>query len=212
MEQLTRLYLIRHGEVEEKYHKVFGGARIDMELSPLGHEQVRALANYLLPMPPDLIYASPMRRVQQTLEPLAQALELMPVILPDLREVDFGSWTGLSWEQVLEKFQISAYTWLDQLEDGTIPQAETTVAFRERVANAINTILNESSGKSIAVVCHGGVIRMILSILFDLPFRRMNLFEVEYASITRVLLRPTRVELELHNFTPWRDLRPAPHL
>ena len=45
MSEPTRLYLLRHGEVEAKYHRVFGG-KIDMELSPLGHDQVKALADY----------------------------------------------------------------------------------------------------------------------------------------------------------------------
>ena len=44
MESPTRLYLIRHGEVEERYHRVFGG-RIDMDLSPLGSEQAAAVAH-----------------------------------------------------------------------------------------------------------------------------------------------------------------------
>jgi hypothetical protein len=39
-----------------------------------------------------------------------------------------------------------------------------------------------------------------------LPFVRMNCFDIEYASITKVLWRPGRVEIELLNFTPWRDL------
>ncbi|MGZ5545539.1 MAG: histidine phosphatase family protein, partial [Limisphaerales bacterium] len=51
MDILTRLYLIRHGEVEKAYHRVFGG-RIDMELSPLGHDQVKALARFLKAAPP----------------------------------------------------------------------------------------------------------------------------------------------------------------
>jgi hypothetical protein len=119
MDLLTRLYLIRHGEVEKAYHKVFGG-RIDMELSPLGHEQVRAIARFLRDAPPDVMYASPMRRVQQTLAPLAEETGLKPILLDGLREVDFGAWTGLSWDEVLQKHGVSAFSWLHQLEDGTI--------------------------------------------------------------------------------------------
>ena len=43
----TQLYLIRHGEVEERYHKVFGGCRIDMALSDLGQKQALALQTWL---------------------------------------------------------------------------------------------------------------------------------------------------------------------
>ena len=209
MEVVTRLILIRHGEVEERYHRVFGGSQIDMELSERGHRQVQALADYLAPTPPEILYSSPMRRVQQTLAPLAKQAGLTPVILPGLREVDFGTWTGLSWDQVKERFNQSPFDWLDLLETGGIAEAESTLSFRERVGLSLQQILRDSSGRTVAVVCHGGVIRMLLSILLDLPFRRMNLFEVEYASLTQVLHRPRKVEVELHNFTAWRDLVPT---
>src|SRR5215472_4230198 len=99
IESPTRLYLLRHGEVEARYQRVFGG-RIDMDLSPLGREQATALAAYLQGVPFDAIYASPMKRVQQTLAQLLQNQIPQPVILPELREVDFGAWTGLGWEQI----------------------------------------------------------------------------------------------------------------
>jgi broad specificity phosphatase PhoE len=207
MDLLTRLYLIRHGEVERAYHKVFGG-RIDMELSPLGHEQVKALARFLRAAPPDVIYASPMRRVQQTLAPLAAQTQLTPILLEGLREVDFGAWTGLSWDEVQTRHGVSAFSWLHQLEDGTIEKAETVRDFRKRVELSIDKILAESSGKTVAVICHGGVIRMLLSILLDLPFRKMSIFEIEYASVSKIHYCPSKREIEFLNLTPWRDYPP----
>ena len=68
----TRLLLIRHAEVEASYQGVFGG-RIDMDLSPRGHDQAATLARYLHEKPLSAIYASPMKRVQQTLAPLLVA-------------------------------------------------------------------------------------------------------------------------------------------
>src|SRR5258708_10535086 len=65
----TTLWLIRHAEVEERYQSVFGG-RIDMGLSQRGHEQSRTLAKYLHGKPMQALYASPMKRVQETLAPL----------------------------------------------------------------------------------------------------------------------------------------------
>ena len=204
MELLTRLYLIRHGEVEKAYHRVFGG-RIDMELSPLGHEQVKALARFLGAAPPDVLYASPMMRVRQTLAPLAEETGLKPVLMEGLREVDFGTWTGLSWDEVQQKHGVSAFSWLHQLEDGTIERAETVKEFRRRVESSLDQILAEAAGKTIAVICHGGVIRMLLSILLDLPFRKMSIFEIEYASVTKIHHRPSKREIEFLNLTPWRD-------
>jgi broad specificity phosphatase PhoE len=203
----TSLWLIRHAEVEVKYQRIFGG-RIDMELSPKGRLQANALADYLHGKQFDAIYASPMLRVQQTLAPLVAKNVPAPAILHDLREVDFGNWTGLGWEEVRTKFGVSAFTWLDQLEAAAIPGAESAQRLRVRVEFCLREILARHSGQEVAIACHGGVIRMLLSILLSMPLPAMAAFEIEYASLTNVRYLPGRAELHLLNFTPWRDLNP----
>lgn len=202
----TRLFLLRHGEVEARYHRIFGG-RIDMELSPRGHEQAKALADYLAATHFNAIYVSPMKRAQQTLVPLAAQQGLTATTLADLREVDFGDWTGLGWQQVQERFGVSAFDWLDRLEGGHVPGAESGAQFRARVEPCLRQMLRACPGQSVAVVCHGGVIRMLLAVLLELPLPKLAHFDIEYASVTIVEQRPHRSEVELLNFTPWRDVR-----
>ena len=201
----TRLWLIRHAEVEADYQGVFGG-RVDMGLSPRGHEQAAALAAYLRSRTVHAIYASPMKRVQQTLQPWLVNGVPRPAILPDLQEVDFGVWTGLRFGQVQTQFGVSAWQWLDQLESDAIPKAECGAAFRARLEPCLRQILRDHSGEQVAIACHGGVIRMLLAILLDMPLSRTGAFQVEYASITQMRLRPEQTELQLLNFTPWREI------
>ena len=205
MSSTTRLLLIRHAEVEARYQGVFGG-RIDMELSPRGHEQAAALAKYLHSRPLSAIYASPMKRVQQTLAPLLVNGTPKPVILQDLREVDFGDWTGLAWEEVHAKFGISAFAWLEQLECDGIANAESAETLQERVEPCLRQILAAHAGPQVAVVCHGGIIRMLLGILLRWPLARTGAFEIEYASLTQVVVYPHKAELKLLSFTPWREI------
>lgn len=205
MDSTTRLLLLRHGEVETRYHRVFGG-RIDMDLSSRGHEQAKALAGYVSKFRIDSVYVSPMKRAQQTVAPLTALLRQTPTTMPDLREVDFGNWTGLTWEQVQERFQVSAWDWLHKLDQGGIAGAETTNQFRARVEPCLRHILQEHRGQSVAVVCHGGVIRMALAILLDFPILKMANVAIEYASLTVVNSHARKPELHLLNFTPWRDL------
>jgi broad specificity phosphatase PhoE len=200
----TTLWLIRHAEVEERYHSVFGG-RIDMELSPRGHQQSRALAHYLHGKPIEAIYASPMRRVQQTLAPLLSNGAPKPVLVEDLREVDFGDWTGLHWTEVNAKYGVSALAWLDQLESDAIPNAECTRTLRSRIEPCLRQILLDHSGRQVAIVCHGGVIRMLLAILLDWPLPRLAVFEIDYASLTQVVCAQPGARLQLVNFSPWRE-------
>ena len=201
----TTLFLLRHGEVEERCQHDFGG-RIDMGLSPRGHEQAAALAKYLRARNIHLVYASPMKRVQQTLVPFASQFTNPPIVLEALQEVDFGDWTGLNGEQVRTRFNANAAAWTDQLEKAAIPNAESATRLRARIEPCLQQMIRSHPGQNIAVVCHGGVIRMMLAILLALPFSPMGLVGIEYASLTQVELRPHKTKLQLLNFTPWRDL------
>ncbi len=203
----TRLWLIRHAEVESNYQNKFGG-RIDMDLSPQGHLQALALGKYLGNFVFDACYASPMKRVQQTLASMQLEGMPRPTVLEGLREIDFGDWTGLSFEEVFAQYNIHPFTWLDQIEAAGIRNGESSAVFGGRVRPCLEQILAEGHGKNIAIACHGGVIRMLLALILNLPLPRMNSFQIEYASITQVWWPGTHPELRLVNFTPWRDIRP----
>ena len=204
-EQPTRLHLVRHGEVAEEYHQVFGG-RIDMELSLLGHRQAKRLAKFLDDRPFDRIYCSPMVRVRQTAEPLLDALGQAAVVIDDLREVDFGVWTGYKWYEIEEKFGMDAIDWLVHLQNGDVPEAEPMDVYESRIKRSLDRILSEGEGDDVLVFCHGGVIRMLLALLLKESFSTMDRFEVDYASLSVAEIRGERVELTLHNFAPWQWL------
>lgn len=202
---ITRLLLIRHGEIEPRHQHTFGG-RIDMDLSARGRAQAGTLARYLRGKTIHAVYASPMKRVQQTLAPFLNNGAPAQTVLPALREVDFGDWTGLGWQAVRERFGFSAYEWLEQLEHRGAPNGESGKTFRARIEPCLQEIIRRHPGQNVAVFCHGGVVRMILAILLGLPLPKTNQFEIEYASVTQVALHPQLTEVELLNFAPWRDL------
>lgn len=212
--EVTELYWIRHGEVDEKYHFKFGGT-IDMDLSSEGARQAELTAEYLRSLGVDRLYCSPMKRARQTLAPIlersASVMErdIQPVFLDEIREIDFGIWTGKSWKQVYEDHGVS-HNWMEALESGTVENAEKISDFKKRISEGIQRIIQESHGKTAIIVCHGGVIRMALHLLMEahgLPVKAMAGIEVEYASVTRVHVTEMNNTIELLNFTPWRDLR-----
>ena len=85
--------------------------------------------------------------------------------------------------------------------------AESAAQFHRRLEPCLRQMLCDGGGKSIAVVCHGGVIRLLLAMILDLPIQKMGGFDIEYASLTQVHYQPRKSEIQLLNFTPWRDLR-----
>jgi broad specificity phosphatase PhoE len=87
-----------------------------------------------------------------------------------------------------------------------MPNAEPLAAFRGRIEQCLARIRAQHAGQSVAVLCHGGVIRMLLALLLQQPLSSMASFDVEYASLTRIDLHPHKTRVKLLNFTPWRDL------
>lgn len=197
----TRLYLIRHAEVAVPYQRVFAG-RLDIPLSEHGHEQARALVPWLNHLAPQAVYASPMLRVRQTLQPWLLQGGPTPVLYPELREVDFGDWTGVAWDEVQTRFGQSPWDWLTLLEQNAIRAAEPCEAFRSRVAACLERILREQPGRTVAVFCHGGVIRMALAWLCHWSLAATTPLAIDYASVTRVAIHNPRVEIELLNYQP----------
>ena len=68
--------------------------------------------------------------------------------------------------------------------------AECAETLQARVEPCLRQILADHPGQQVAIACHGGVIRMLLGILLHWPLSRMAAFEIEYASLTQVLVRP----------------------
>lgn len=201
----TRLLLARHGEVEQRYQRVFGG-RIDMGLSAQGLQQAERLADWLGHTELAGVYVSPMRRARLTAAPFLSRNGHEARYVEALREVDFGAWTGLTWEQVLERHHINAFDWLHALERGDLPEAETGAVFRQRVGAAVDEIIARHPGKTSLVLCHGGVIRAALAHLLKLPLPKTARFEIDYASASIVEIAPHRAKVTLLNYTPWRPL------
>jgi broad specificity phosphatase PhoE len=149
-----------------------------------------------------------MQRVRQTAIPLLEAKRLQPVVLEDLREVDFGDWTGYGWQDIQARFGVVAYDWLETLENGGIPNGETAACLKARVRPCLQRVVEENPHRSVAVVCHGGIVRVMLALLLEMPLSHMAHFNIDYGSVTLVELQPGKkhaLEVELLNFCPLTD-------
>jgi broad specificity phosphatase PhoE len=96
------------------------------------------------------------------------------------------------------------------MERNAIPEGERVEDFRGRIAASLQRILSDSPGQTVAVFAHGGVIRMALAVLLDLPLSKFEHVEIGYASTTwldvgEIKAGRPRTEIQLLNFTPWRD-------
>jgi broad specificity phosphatase PhoE len=101
--EMPRVLLIRHGETDWSRDGRWQG-HVDVPLNATGHRQAADLAEALADRAPALIACSDLTRARETIKPLAERLGLEPVVEPGLREIDVGSWAGLSREEATERF------------------------------------------------------------------------------------------------------------
>lgn len=154
------LVLVRHA-ASRGAGKFVG--QLDEPLSAEGRSQLNELTRKLSRFRFDAIFASDLRRAIATAHQAAQRHKLELQIRPGLREMHFGSWQGLSWEQIRKRESRAADRWLKHFVSESIPGAEQFRRFKRRVKAELRAIADANSGRCVLVVTHGGVIRVVLA-------------------------------------------------
>lgn len=175
------LYLIRHGEITGRLKGKFVGST-DADLSPAGLKQAARLNSLLSRKSPDVCFSSPMRRCLQTAEQAMGVLNIELVRQESLREVDFGKWEGLGFDEIVQSDPAGIEKWIRCDRDFRFPGGESLADFMKRVETSADLLL-KSPRNSVAVFTHGGVIRFMLCKLLGLPIRKHDIFEINYADV-----------------------------
>lgn len=196
---MTRLFLIRHGRSTWNAAKRIQG-QADPPLDGVGREQARRLADRLRGEELAVLYASPLRRAWETAEIIGKALGVP--VMPDerLREYDVGDITGLTWEQIAERYPDVARHWAEEPESLEIPGEERSAPFRARVAAVFGEIASRHAGEMVGVVAHGGTLGAYLGHLIGLP-TRFSPFRFANGSLSIVEWNPVRPRILLLNDT-----------
>jgi len=153
----TRLLLARHGETEWNRTGRFQG-HADPPLSEIGREQAVALAESLAGDGIRAIHTSDLLRASETARVVATRLGLPVVEDAGLREIDVGSWSGLTRDEIAARDPDGFKRWLrgEIGHDG-----ETREQLTERVVAAVERIAHAHAGETVLVVTHGGAIRAL---------------------------------------------------
>jgi broad specificity phosphatase PhoE len=149
----TTILLVRHGETDWNLERRIQG-HSDRPLNETGLAQARALADELAGESIDAVYASDLVRAVDTARAVAAPLGLSVDVVPALRERDFGTWEGLTDDEILTRFpQARTQPWGD---------AETPEELAERVVEALRSIAARHPDATVLVVSHGGPVRAVL--------------------------------------------------
>jgi alpha-ribazole phosphatase/probable phosphoglycerate mutase len=174
----TRLYLVRHAATTLEPGRCCGS--LDIGLSIRGHEQARLLAKALDGADLAAVYTSTLERARQTAVELARPHALKPLERPELAEIDFGELEGRSFEEVAATYPDVYATWMSRPTKAEFPGGERFPDFARRVRDTTHELRDAHPGEEIAIVSHGGPIRVVVAAALAMPTH--TLFRLDQAA------------------------------
>jgi broad specificity phosphatase PhoE len=162
---MDSLLFVRHAETDLAGR--FCG-HSDPPVNERGYRQIEELLRSLEGESIDAVYTSDLSRARITADAVARAFGLSQVALPALREIHFGNWEGLSWEQIESRDAAYARQWSAAYPELPAPAGESFEAFRTRVLTEVERLLATANQEHAVVVTHGGVMRVVLRALCSL--------------------------------------------
>ncbi len=172
----TRVYLMRHGEVDCGSEQRCNG-QLDIDITETGLEQMRRLLALLEDKPIAAVYSSDLLRSVRGAEIIAKGLGLNHTPLKALRERGFGSWEGLTAGEIKDRYPDGYTAWRSDLLNFRPPGGEGLLDVQARVLPEYRRLVAAHAGREIALLLHGGVNRIILADALGLP--PSNIFRIE---------------------------------
>ncbi len=158
----TRVYLMRHGEVQNGGEKRYNG-HIDVDITLKGEEQMRRLAGRLEGSAVAAVYSSDLIRSVKGARIIAERLGMSFTPLRELRERSVGKWEGLTAEEIKARFPEEYANWRADLLNYRPPDGECLLDVHGRILPVYRRLVAGHRDREIALLLHGGVNRVILA-------------------------------------------------
>ena len=182
----TTLILVRHGETAHTTEKRFSGSGgADPGLNSDGEAQVRAVADWLAPLAEevDALVSSPLRRTRETAEIIAARLDKQVEVEDGLAEAAFGTWEGLTFREVQQKYPDDLDAWLGSM-DIAPGGGESFKEIDTRVRRTRDRLLSTYPGKTVLAVTHVTPIKLMVRMALGAPLEAVYRMELAPASVT----------------------------
>jgi len=187
------IYLTRHGEtIWNRLGKTQGIQ--DTSLTDIGRTQAKKLGEQLKKNNNiNAIYCSDLLRARETAEIIGEEISLKPISSSLLREVSFGSWEGLSIQEIEERYPGQLARWRNELTFA--PEGgESLLAVRDRIVSFIDMIKEEhqKNGDNILIVSHAATTKIIILSLIGIPLNLLTHFKISQASLSLLNVQQDR--------------------
>lgn len=169
---LTKVIFVRHGQTAWNHSKRYQG-HSDIPLNEKGLQQAKLVAQGLAGETISAVYSSDLRRAVQTAEVIADQHSLHPRISPEFREVNFGLWEGLTYEEIMATWPEVLSAIYTKPGSALIPGGESFDEVQRRTVIGITECIAHHQEETIVVVSHGGTMRVLLCHALGLPIEKM---------------------------------------
>lgn len=188
---MTRFYLVRHGQtlwnVERKYQ-----GQSDVPLTKTGKLQAKRVADKLKDKDISAIYASDLSRTINTAREIAKHHNLEVLKDKDVRELSFGIWEGLTFDEINQRWSKEFKDWQEKPFEINPPEGETLTDLYNRTDRFMMRAAKDHPKEKIVVVTHAGPIRAILAQILNLKKDLFWKFKISNSSITEFVYRGER--------------------
>jgi len=196
----VHILLARHGQTAWNVANRYMGQE-DIPLDKIGQHQAIALGLRLLDESLSAIYASDLKRAWQTASTIAVHHTCPLISEPRLREMDFGTWQGMTYPEIQQNDRKNLEAWeADRLKNSP-PGGESLAQFSLRVETAFESAIKDHSEKTILMVAHGGTLKILLCYVLGLPPEHYWRFQLSPTSLSEVWIYPEGGSLNLLNDT-----------
>ena len=158
-----KIYYVRHGQTDWNLARKMQGGGTEKELNETGINQANETRKELENVKYDIIICSPMYRAKQTAEIINKDKNVKTIIDERIRERKLGKLEGHEITDEIEK-QIWDYNLNYQ-----IPEGENLHDFEKRILDFLEDIKKKYSDKTVLIVAHGGVAKVIKAHLYGMP-------------------------------------------
>ena len=179
---MSTLWLIRHPQPEVAFGVCYGS--LDIKLSEAGVRHAKAIAAELKDQPFAAIYTSPRQRCRQAATILAKGRRRQCNELDALREVDFGQWEGLTYEQIALRAPEQYDRWMRHPTEFQFPGGECFADMRGRVLAAAAELRAQHPRDAIALFTHGGPIRVLIAHALGIPSANVFRIGVNFGGVS----------------------------
>ena len=197
---MTKLLLVRHGDTTLNSAERYWG-QTDVELSAVGLEQAERLRDRIATERIDAVYSSDLRRASVTAETITSRHQLELIICPELREINFGKFEGLTFAEIGQRYPEMVKLWTDWNLQIKFPGGESVEELDVRVSKFLKRLKKHTPEQTILIVAHSASLRLLICHLLGIELEHWRQLRLELASLSILDTYPQRAILSLLNDT-----------